>query len=117
MSSGGPIALFVLAFAGFLSARTAQSSDVVAVRPGDPADRNVFIHFQQGGRVVIRSIPLHQIILWAGGTEIDLTGGPVDPNGPAFLTALREDLGLKLESTRGPVQVSVIDRVERPRPD
>ena len=52
------------------------------------------------------------------GTEIDLTGGaPYDPNGPAFLTALREQLGLTLESTRGPVEVFVIDRVERPTPD
>ena len=53
-----------------------------------------------------------------GGVDIDLTGGvPVDPNGPALLTALREQLGLKLESTRGPVEVFVIERVERPTPD
>jgi uncharacterized protein (TIGR03435 family) len=53
-----------------------------------------------------------------GRAEIDLTGGvTVDPNGPALLTALREQLGLKIESTRGPVQVFVIDRVERPTPD
>jgi uncharacterized protein (TIGR03435 family) len=53
-----------------------------------------------------------------GGVEIDLTGGVnIDPNGAALLTALREQLGLKLESARGPVQVFVIDRVERPTPD
>jgi uncharacterized protein (TIGR03435 family) len=53
-----------------------------------------------------------------GGTQIDLTGGaPYDPNGPAFLTALREQLGFRLESTRGPVEVYVIDRIERPTPD
>jgi uncharacterized protein (TIGR03435 family) len=50
-----------------------------------------------------------------GGAEIDLTGGVrVDPDGPALLTALREQLGLTVESTRGPVEVFVIDHVERP---
>ena len=39
---------------------------------------------------------------------------PVDPNGPSLFTALREQLGLKLESTRGSVQVLIVDRVERP---
>jgi len=34
--------------------------------------------------------------------------------GPDFFTAMREQLGLKLESARGPVEVLVIDHVERP---
>jgi bla regulator protein blaR1 len=34
--------------------------------------------------------------------------------GPSFLEALREQAGLKLESTRGPVDALVIDHVERP---
>jgi uncharacterized protein (TIGR03435 family) len=52
------------------------------------------------------------------GAGIDLTGGvTLDPNGAALVTALREQLGLKLESTRGPVEVFVIDHVERPTPD
>jgi uncharacterized protein (TIGR03435 family) len=37
-----------------------------------------------------------------------------DESGPTFLQALKEDLGLKLESQTGPVDVIVIDHVEQP---
>jgi uncharacterized protein (TIGR03435 family) len=40
-----------------------------------------------------------------------------DQSRPTFLEALKEQLGLKLVSEKGPVDVLVIDHIEAPTPN
>jgi uncharacterized protein (TIGR03435 family) len=42
------------------------------------------------------------------------TAQAYDPGGPSFTTAIREQLGLRLENRRDSVDVLVIDRIEHP---
>lgn len=57
---------------------------------------------------------------------INLSFAPVDPEAPrdgaqdaapSIFQALEDQAGLKLESTKGPVEVLVIDRAEKPTPN
>lgn len=94
------------------------------------------------GRLILTGVPLQQFTALLGAMlsrtvvdktsltgryDIDLTytpeqvmaaganipGPPADPNGPSIYTAVREQLGLKLESQRDQEEVLVIDHVER----
>jgi uncharacterized protein (TIGR03435 family) len=44
----------------------------------------------------------------------DSVSSAPDPAGPTLFTAIQEQLGLRLEAQKGPVQIFVIDHVERP---
>lgn len=88
---------------------------------GVTMDRLASALSQQGlGRVVLDNTGL------AGRYDFKLTWAPdsvaADPNstdtsGPSILTALSEQLGLKLEPQKGPVPVLVIDHIEEPSPN
>ena len=55
---------------------------------------------------------------WAPiNVDVDPAATPAAEFAPSLLAALDEQLGLKLEAQRGPVDYIVIDSVERPTPD
>src|SRR5215471_7974437 len=43
-----------------------------------------------------------------------LNGEPIDTSGPPVFAALRQQLGLKLEAQKAPVEIRVIEHVEKP---
>ena len=46
--------------------------------------------------------------------EFAADNAPADATGASIFTAVEEQLGLKLTSEKGPVEVLVIDRIEHP---
>jgi uncharacterized protein (TIGR03435 family) len=45
--------------------------------------------------------------------RLERTQNPQDPNAPSLYAGLQEQLGLKLESRKGPVEMLVIDHIEK----
>ena len=80
-------------FAEFLGALSAQVGRPVIDRTGLTGTWDFFVTYAPDG-------------LAAAATP--------DTNAPDLFTALEEQLGLQLESTQGPADVFIVDRVERP---
>jgi uncharacterized protein (TIGR03435 family) len=86
---------------------------------GTPASRLAVFLSTEVDRLIVDKTGL------SGSYDIELTyqndrmllPGAQRREAPALFTAVQEQLGLKLEPARGPVEVLVIDSVSRPTPD
>jgi len=100
-----------------------MSSDKGEIRAmGVPLDRFTQALSVQLGRPVVDKTGLTGnyvlTLKWTPDTEPSASpadsAAPSDVSGPSIFTAVQEQLGLKLVSTKGPVKILVIDHIERP---
>ena len=104
--------------AGMCGTFRASSSQII----GDRVSMEAFATrlTRSMGRTVVDKTQLEGVfnllLQWTADPQIGLQVGapPPDGGGPSIFTALQEQLGLRLEATKNPVEVYVIDRVERP---
>lgn len=54
---------------------------------------------------------------WTPDSLVGTAGAAQANDAPSIFAALQEQLGLRLESQRGPVEFLVVDSIEQPRPD
>ena len=101
---------------------------------GRPTSAAALVQTMYGNGVSISNLAM-QLESWAGRPVTDktnLTGlfdirlefsiaasrpttdSASDPPGPSIFTAIQQELGLKLESAKGPIEVLVIDSVQKP---
>jgi uncharacterized protein (TIGR03435 family) len=94
----GPGCEFKINPGGTLSAR-GVTTDIVAFSMANFADVR---------RLIVDRTGL------TGGYDMDMEWTPTNGDGTSIFTALREQLGLALEPSRGPVPLLIIERAERP---
>jgi uncharacterized protein (TIGR03435 family) len=63
------------------------------------------------------TIDMQTLVRLSSEMGVNVPLPPGLPEGPSLMTMLQEDLGLKLDSQRGPGEVLVIDSAELPTPD
>ncbi len=113
------------------------SADHAPVQPGEKAPDYCGTYFARGGQVDGHRILISQLMV-ALGSQLDyplidktglkgaydvhftwnpddtVTDGADNSAGASIFTSLQEQLGLRLDSTKGPVKVLVIDNIEKP---
>lgn len=97
----GELVATKISMVGLASQLSRSVGRIVQDRTGLPGVYNITLRATNDG--FQRSDPLGRTV--------------TDPDAPSIGTALEEQLGLKLESGRGPVDVLIIDRAERPSTD
>jgi len=99
---------------GMLPALNASMADLANVMQSTVLDRPVVDRTELAGRFdfTLNWTPDDSQFRGMGGRPPAPTNDPNAP--PGLFTAIQEQLGLRLESTRAPVEVLVVDRVERP---
>jgi len=114
-------------------AKPAEGSDpggTVESRAGQIAAKNVVVSqlvtrlTQTLGRTVVDKTEglkgkYDFMLIWApdeagSSPSSASSSAPPDPTGPSIFTAIQEQLGLKLEPAKGPVDCLVIDHLEQP---
>ena len=74
-----------------------------------------FVEFLES--IVRRRIVDESGLTGAFDISLEWSRSDADISRPSIFTAVQEQLGLKLESARGPINVLVIDSIEHPTPD
>jgi uncharacterized protein (TIGR03435 family) len=99
---------------GILPALNAGMADLASVMQSVVLDRPVVDKTELTGRFdfTLNWTPDDSQFRGLGGRPPAPSNDPNAP--PGLFTAIQEQLGLRLESTRAPVEVLVVDRVERP---
>jgi uncharacterized protein (TIGR03435 family) len=134
-----PVYALVVAKGGIKLQESKEGSCVVPgpgdapIEPGQRSPNFCGTYFWRRNQVDGTRITMSQLIVALDGRldrplidKTDLSGvrdvhltwnpddGPNDDAGPSIYTALQEQLGLRLEATKGAVPVLVIDHIERP---
>ena len=99
------------------SAGTFPESDHITIQPG--SDSLAILAYELSwrlGRPVLDRTGLQYRQALTLGWQDDAAASP-DSSGPSLFTAIQEQLGLKLVSTKGPVAVLLIDHASPPAPN